>query len=118
MNTKIFHPLGMMRGCESDFRRVLGLLSLEMFAHRSDLREAARRAEDAAEQQTNNAIADVLERYATALTICTHQLMSDDELQRSDISGLLELSQTHNLYLSETLRQKAALDKAIFGEKQ
>jgi len=116
VRAKIFHPLGMLSGIESDSIYVLNSLAIEMMAHRSDLREEAARTADSIVKSAKEMMAENLENYATALSICVFQLMEYDRLQHTQISGLLDLSETHGLYLPDDLREKAEADRRIFAD--
>lgn len=116
MDKKIFHPLGMLAGLESDTIYVLNSLAIEMMAHRSDLREEAIRTSDPVLKSVKEMLADNLEYYATALSICVFQMMEEDRLQHTQISGLLDLAEKHGLYLPDDLRVKAEADRRIFAD--
>lgn len=104
---KIILPIGFGKGSvHKSPVDALFLLAIGMMGHRSDLLEEDRREQITAPGMTVVSkiyAALLLERYATALNIIIFQMMDDERLRGSNISGILELAEKHDLYLPDEL---------------
>ena len=109
-STIIKNPLGWQAGAIDPAWQVLWNISIEMMAHRSDLQEDAIRQE----RKSGGGIpllsladgAEMLEKYATAITIAAMQMMAPDQLAHSQLSGLEELAKKHDLFLPDEFKNK------------
>ena len=103
------HPIGWQAGRDDQAYQVLWNISIEMMAHRSDLQEDALRMErkiGCVPLLSLTDGAEMLEKYATALTIATVQMMTLDQLAHSQLSGLEELAKKHGLFLPDEFKTK------------
>jgi hypothetical protein len=104
MDKKIVHPIGWAAGREDEVFQVLWNISIEMMGHRSDLREEAIR-----EKHKSGGIplfvkmdaAELLEKYAVAVTIAALQIMTPNQQAHCHISGLEELAKKYDLFLPD-----------------
>jgi len=106
----IKNPLGWQAGAIDPAWQVLWNISVEMMGHRSDL------LEDASRQERNSGggiplfsqrdAAEMLEKYATAITIAAVQMMTQDQRAHSQLSGLSVLAEKYELYLPDELKIK------------
>lgn len=100
MKQTITHPTGWLAGREAPAADVIEQLAIEMLGHRASLEEAAQHAEDPQRQEQSLTMAQMIDRYATALYAIALQL-EPERWNPEAMAGLLESARQHHIALPD-----------------
>jgi hypothetical protein len=103
MDKQVMCPIGWESGQMRSVEDTLGILEMEMLGHRSDLLSLRDKASDPEEFKEYQARADMLEKYAVAVTAVHFQVRSNPVNPRT-VQGFVELADKHQVRIPDWLR--------------